>query len=385
MSIPVEPLGFSSPGVFYLGTRNALVSLDFLDEDRLLFTFRVPGLIHRDPHGGSSDERKIRAVLLRLPQGAVEAETVWTVHDRARYLYAVGDGKFLFRDLGDVKLGDASLELKPYLRFPGPIVSMQTDPSHQYLVAESNEPQAATGNAGEVPSPPTAEANVSSDENGPQRPDMVLRILRREDGKVMLVSRIRFAIQLPINDDGDLEAERSTGEGRWLVRLSHFAGGSTPLGTVESNCTPLSEFVSSKVFLLTTCKGEGDRELFAMSTNGHRMWEMENPSQFIWPQLATSANGLRLARETLKISHGINASAPLGTDDIKGQDVQVVDVATGKQVLRADASPIFDVGGNVAISPSGRRVAILMEGGIQVFELPAPPTLPASSETEAGH
>ena len=52
VTIPIEPLGFSAPAPFYLGTRNCLVSLDFLDESRLLLTFRVPGLIHRDHRVG---------------------------------------------------------------------------------------------------------------------------------------------------------------------------------------------------------------------------------------------------------------------------------------------------------------------------------------------
>src|SRR5580658_9937959 len=39
LTIPVEPLGFSAPGAIYMGQRNCLVSLDFLDENRLLFTF----------------------------------------------------------------------------------------------------------------------------------------------------------------------------------------------------------------------------------------------------------------------------------------------------------------------------------------------------------
>ncbi len=46
-TIPVEPLGFAPPAVFYLGLGESFVSLDFLDESRLLFTFRVPGLIRR--------------------------------------------------------------------------------------------------------------------------------------------------------------------------------------------------------------------------------------------------------------------------------------------------------------------------------------------------
>jgi hypothetical protein len=44
--------------------------------------------------------------------------------------------------------------------------------------------------------------------------------------------------------------------------------------------------------------------------------------------------------------------------------------------LTATASPVLDAGGNVAISPSGRRVAVISGGAIQVFELPAPPPLP---------
>src|SRR5271170_4169020 len=68
-SIPIESLGFSSPGQIYLGQRFALASLDFLDEDRLLFTFRVPGLIRRQVRPGDEDpgeERHIKAVVLAL-------------------------------------------------------------------------------------------------------------------------------------------------------------------------------------------------------------------------------------------------------------------------------------------------------------------------------
>src|ERR1035441_3310219 len=47
-TVAVEALGFSAPGPLYLGQRASFVSLDFLDENRLLFTFRVPGLIRRE-------------------------------------------------------------------------------------------------------------------------------------------------------------------------------------------------------------------------------------------------------------------------------------------------------------------------------------------------
>ena len=63
---------------------------------------------------------------------------------------------------------------------------------------------------------------------------------------------------------------------------------------------------------------------------------------------------------------------PLDTQDIKGQLVEVYDSISGKLLLKAPANPILDAGGNVAISPSGKRVAILNSGAIEVYELPTP-------------
>jgi len=56
--------------------------------------------------------------------------------------------------------------------------------------------------------------------------------------------------------------------------------------------------------------------------------------------------------------------------------VRVFDAVNGKVALEAPASPVLDAGGNAAISPSGRRVAVVNAGAIQVFDLP-PPAKPA--------
>jgi DNA-binding beta-propeller fold protein YncE len=97
-------------------------------------------------------------------------------------------------------------------------------------------------------------------------------------------------------------------------------------------------------------------------------------------------DGLRLAREALAISHPVTAGSTIDQGDVKGQLVEVLDAADGKVVLETAASPILDGGGNVAISPSGRRVAVLNGGAIQVFVLPAPtPLLEPSSLAPAAH
>jgi hypothetical protein len=46
-----------------------------------------------------------------------------------RYLWMLKDGHFLLRDRDALKQGDATLELKPVLRFPGPLLWLEMDPS----------------------------------------------------------------------------------------------------------------------------------------------------------------------------------------------------------------------------------------------------------------
>ncbi len=385
-TIPLEPLGFSTPGTFYLGLRYSLASLDFLDDDHLLFTFRVPGLIHRDlshreiDGNDPNEERKIRAVVLKLPEGTVQAETVWTLHDRKRYLWMLDDGQFLLRDRDNLQLGDATLQLKPYLHFPGPVLWVEMDPARKFVIAGSSEPPTSASKAGEVAGPSSAAATTVSDDPKPSaEPDLILRILRRDSGKVMLVSHVRSAVHLPINSDGYLETLRGNGKS-WIVNLNYFTGGSTTVGTLDSVCSPMLDFVSPHQFLATTCDSDGDPRVIAMSTSGRHLWEYPGSGSSVWPVLITSRSGLRIARETLTTGHSVNSFSPISTDDIKGQDVQVLDAATGRVVLRAQANPVFDVGGNVAISPSGLRAAILMTDGIQVFDLPAPPPPPDDSQ-----
>jgi hypothetical protein len=395
-TIPVEPLGFSPPGQYYLGERNNLVSLDFLDENHLLFTFRVPGLIHRQLQAGEtadSDERQIRAVVLTLPTGAVQAEALWTVHDRARYLWMLKDGHFLLRDREDLQQGDAHLDLKPLLRFPGSLLWLELDPSQQFLVSNSREPAAIPAKPGEVGSPSTAAATITTDnqtsssssdgdsstDSAPDPPsDMVVRILHLETGQVMLVSRVRSVVHLPINSEGYLETLRGRGT-EWVLNLNYFTGGSRILGSVDSTCAPITEFISQQEVLATACDSSGGHKLVAVSTDGKTLWDDLNPQMAIWPLVSRSPDGLRISQETLAVTRPISSYEPLSSDDIKGQLVRIFDAATGEVAFESPLSPVLDAGGNAAISPSGKRVAVLNAGAIQVFELPAPPPLPVVS------
>lgn len=380
-SVPIEPLGFSPPGPFYLGEQNSMASLDFIDDDRLLFTFRVPGLIHRQLKTGETpaeDERQIRAVVIKLPEGTVESDAFWPVHDRERYLWMLKDGRFLLRDQNNLFEGDAQLQLKPLLKFPGLLLMVELDPSQQFLVSNSLEPEQAQANAGAADSSSATSAGVTigqtpgdpTQQDQQKQQNYVVRILRSQTGQVMLVSRSRATVHLPISPEGYLENLPGRGD-QWMLNLHYYSGGSHLLGNVESFCQPNDVFISASVILATGCDHSGATRLVAITTAGKTLWDDLVPSTAVRPVMQVSSDGKLLAQETIALSHSVIENAPLGVDDIKGQMVRVFNAATGEVVFESPLSPVLDAGGNVAVSPSGRRLALLNAGAIQVFALPA--------------
>jgi hypothetical protein len=209
------------------------------------------------------------------------------------------------------------------------------------------------------------------------RPELVVRILRRESGEVMLVSRVRSAVHLPINATGYLENLRSRGT-EWVLNLSYFTGGTRMLGSVDTACDPDDEFLSQDEILITGCSPDGASKLVAMTTEGKTLWIAQAPETEMWPHLTVAPNGSRLVWTTLDTSHAVSTFAPMDSEDVKEQSVTVFDAATGDIAFVSPLSPILDAGGNVAISPSGRRVALLNAGAIQIFDLPPAPAVPGA-------
>ena len=168
-----------------------------------------------------------------------------------------------------------------------------------------------------------------------------------------------------------------------MLDLNYFTGGTKMLGRVDSSCEPEDDFLSEQELLVTGCGPAGESKLAAMTTGGRTLWISEAPSTEVWPRLTVAASGLRLAWATLDTDRALNSYAPMDSEDVKEQSVTVFDAATGDIALVSPLNPIFDAGGNVAISPNGRRVALINGEAIQVFELPSPPPLPTDTPAPA--
>lgn len=360
-SIPVAPLGFGAPGPNYLGRHDALVSLDFLDVDHLLFTFRAPGLMHRTSDDGSTEPRQMRAVVLKLPEGSVVSQALWTVPGPDRYLWMLKDGSFLLRDREGLRTGNSQLETKPFLALPNGLLSLKIDPACKVLVTNSYEPAASTA------SKPAGESAAGQKAGSPQ--NVVVRAVAIDTGKLIETQRVTAANDQPIREDGFLALTHDKLD-QWSLKLNSFAGVNRVLGHVESTCLPTSFLVSEREVLVTGCNPAHTPKLTAVSTNGQQLWETETPAPVVPPLLLASPDGSLLVRETVVLKEGVKPNAQtLWIKAVKGQVVRAFDAATGKLLLETPASPAFDGGGNVAISSSGRRIAVLNDGNLQVFDL----------------
>jgi hypothetical protein len=376
ISISAAPLGYGPPGPTYLGRNQNLVALGFLDENHLLFSFRAPGLLSReDDVSSATTERQMHAIVLALPDGKVESKTVWTLQDRGPYLWFPRDGHFLLRDREGLKTGDATLQTKPLVPLPGGFLAMRLDPSGNFLLASSLDPAAHFDSTNAMGTRKVLPLATQIGPN-PNPTNIAERLIQLESGKVLSTRHASSAAPRSINAEGFLDTVHEKAD-RWSLTLNSFNGGSRILGHVESTCLPTSFFASDREILVSGCTEGHIPKLMAVSVGGRLLWQIETPIAIVPPLYVVSQDGSRFARETVVFKHspGADTQTPW-VKAVKGQVVRVFDASTGKVVMETPISPTFDAGGNVALSPSGKRLAVLNAGAIEVFDLPAPVPLP---------
>jgi WD40 repeat protein len=120
------------------------------------------------------------------------------------------------------------------------------------------------------------------------------------------------------------------------------------------------------------CYGDSDeREVIAVSTAGDgELWRDRWQNRFVWGWFDSAENGSRFVYESVAVSRPISTFDALYPEDVQAQIAGVYDTESGKLVLVRDASPVLTAGQNVALSPDGKRFAILRNGTIEVYDLP---------------
>jgi hypothetical protein len=368
--IEVASLGFVAPSRAYLSFRYSTTTLDFLDNDSLLFTFRDAGLIRRLPGDPSGDEDQvIRAMVLDIKTGKPVEETQWRMHDRQRYLWALRDGRFVVRQRNSLFLTDRRLELRPYLQFDAPLQAIEVAPDRRLMVIEVQKINAPD---------PEADKSVGADALlgfTPQqrRKRTQVFVLRPGETKILAQSETRSSVDLPLLTDGFLSLLEGKDPGKWIIQKQVLHNDPQTLAEFKSSCLPTLFTVSDTVTLAVGCppKGGGDHLVSALSSTGELLWQDKWKRRYIWPTFEFAEDGTRFAFGSLELNRDIGFMDYFGADDVVAQMVGIFNTKSGKLELTKDASPVVSAGHNYALSRDGRRFAILREGAIEIYDLPA--------------
>ena len=370
MRIPVDPLGFRAPSRFYLTFRVPSATLDFVDDTHLLFTFHQSALMHREEAEPEDDEdQTIAAVLLELPTGKVVERTSWRLHDKGRYLWPMGRGRFLVRERNTLYLLDKPgarllTERTSYFKAGGTLLAVQLSPDSDRLMVQYEEP-AAPAKEGEAAAPTLGDG-------APKRSRRVrLLLIDTAESTVSKTSTLQHAVALPLVKDGYLEVQQASKAKQWNVLLTPFGGESRVVTQLTSTCEPELQPLHEEVFLAQLCMPyTTDHLMQAYSLDGKKLWEQQWESRYVWGNYTISGDGSRFAYESLELDHPIATLDPIAETSITGQPIGVYDTANGELRMVSTADPILSAGQNYALSPDGDRFAVLRDGAIEVYKLP---------------
>jgi hypothetical protein len=368
--ILVGPLGYRPPGSLYVLSGRAFTSLDFVDAHHLLFTFHQPRLMRREENPGrTEDDQIIQAVILDLPGGSVKASAEWRMHDRSRYLWSLGGGKFLVRQRNNYSLTDASLNLYPYIEVATPVLATEVSPDGRVLVIEHQYERHTPEQHNKL------EAQAKEFGEPPPPEDTQITLLNVASREVLGALHTQLPTTVPISSEGYVGVARDKGQDEFLVRFMPFKGQSVLLGKVASTCTPHENFLNQNTLVIESC-GPRSPDIFldAWTTDGKKLWNGRRDGHLVWPNFVYSRNGARFAVSLLHVSHPVDLLDSLTDEDVREQVVQVFDSATGTLLMETTASPILTAGQNFALSDDGDRLAVLREGAIEVYKVPSPQT-----------
>ena len=194
-TIPARTAGFCCAGRAYLGERNSLASLDFLGEDRLLFTFRVPA-------PAAPRNRETRAIptsakfapwCWSLPSGTVEAETNWLCTTARAICGCSATAIFCCATATPGRRRRYRSSSRRCCDFPGPLLSDGTRPrpavSGHQLARTASRPQSKPARPGPRMPAPLPSGIDTADTSGAERARIwCFASCSRDSGQVMLVT-----------------------------------------------------------------------------------------------------------------------------------------------------------------------------------------------------
>jgi hypothetical protein len=398
LRIPLESFAFQPLSPQFLLNGSSMLTLHYVDDKHLLLTFVVHRLIPRLPDEPEDDQdRVVEAFLVELPTGHTLARTTWHLHDHAQYLWNLGHGHFLLRVRDSLTTFAPLANLatsEPFARQPflvsaeRRLAALILSPDADLLIVETVKRTPPTPKPRTPLFGPTPPQSPQLTERDPVQINFY-RIHPGNDGGPVQV-RSAGAVQTP--RPGDVPATTAgylavvdQGHQHWAFDFHSYAGKTDELSPFDSTCRPAPLFVSHSEFIAFGCRsGQTRQQLGAFNMRGEEMWEQGLFGDFIAPSIAYAPEGGRFALGRVMIHGSAVADQPITADEVSGQTVVVYQTGTGKQLLKADCSPVERAGQNFALSPSGLALAVVHADAIEIYTLP-PLTTKDESDLKLAH
>jgi hypothetical protein len=382
LRIPLEDLGFQPLSPQFLLNGSSMLTLHYIDDKHLLFTFVTHRLIPRLPDEPSDDQdRVVDALLLELPTGKILARTSWHLHDHAQYLWNLGHGHFLLR-VRDTLTTFAPLAnlstANPFAQSPFLISAERRlsalilSPNSDLLIIQTvkrvpPEERPKTPLFGPAPA-------LKVEEKDPVQVSFY-RLRSNEDGRPI---QPVFAGAVAIPRSGDIPATTAgylavvdQGRQHWAFDFHSYSGKVAQLSPFDSTCSPAPLFVSHSEFIAFGCRGGPNmQQIGGFNMRGEEMWEQGLFGDFIAPSIAYAPAGGRFALSRIMLRHSAIPDQMISNDEVSSQTVVVYQTGTGKQLIHADCSPIERAGQNFALAADGLALAVVHGDAIEIYSLP---------------
>lgn len=400
--IALEPLGFTPTSSHFVSPLATNFSIHFVDENHLLLTYTARTLLARLPDKQEDDDdRNVAALLLELPSGKILAKTEWRTRDRNKFLWPLGHGRFLLRvrsrlslidPLGNFAAGgpERAFHQQEFLDLKRPIGYVSVSPEADLLAVETLSPRpkvkpvdadaaalsAAMAGTGDAGTPAKVEILGQ-----PRRPAVMIYFFRLKmenaDGTGRMTAQSAglvgapTLIHLAATTDGYLDMKPESAHSWDLDFVSH-AGKRIELSAYDTSCAPRPFFVSRSEFVAFGCRGAEDRpELSYFNFKGEEPWLSTLSGPQVSPVVVAAPAGGRFAvSRTLVNSSSFNLES-LSSSNLTAQEILVLQNHDGRQLLKIQATPIQRSGQNFDLSPQGLRLAVVRNGNIEIYPLPA--------------
>jgi VWFA-related protein len=362
--IALAPLGYQGLATVARLTEQANVTVNFVDDDHVLFTFDPKKLVKRLPECPPwHQDRIVQAEIFQVSTGKVTKQASWYLHDQQRYLWSLGSGKFLLRKLNSLYELDPDLNEKLVLSSDREFLWISVTPDGRQIIVERADDK----------EPPSKKPQ---DKSKPETQKVKIEFLDANTMAVVRTIKAEGIVDLTAESSGFGDVIHNWTGKIWLVRFGPTGRERNNIARVRSRCSPNLLYSSANTMLIGRCAmNSSDYSVSAFTVTGHVLWRQHWSQHRYTPKLDDSEDGSRFAVSTLK------RIQPAGTANSDGdesddnpdkslqQNVQVFNTATGDPLLSLTLTPPVLTAQNFSLSPDGLRLAALEGTTLEFYDL----------------